>query len=115
VKVGRKAKDLLPLSTRQQRLAASFHPRALAMAADIGRGLPSVWHDDMRSAAGWGCVFAAAEYRVSKQGKDGWSAWAYHKVKSKIFDAWRSCKRRHELSYDPANPEHSWDCMRRIW
>jgi hypothetical protein len=89
--VGRNAKLINPLSLDRQRLAASFYGRALAIAATEGRGLPSYAHDDVRSAAGWGCVFAAAEWC---EARGPWEAFAYVRVRSKILDVIRSIRRR---------------------
>lgn len=85
------ARQLDPLTSEQAALAASFLGRALAMAASIGKDLPSLHHDEMRSAAGWGCVFAAAIY---DPGKGPWEPWAYWTVKRKLWTALRDAKRR---------------------
>lgn len=90
-----------PLTAEQASLAASFHGRALAMAASVGRGLPSLYHDDMRSAAGWGCVFAAALYEPAT---GPWEPWAYWTVKKKLWDALRDARRRQSRTLEFGPP-----------
>lgn len=95
--MGRRARDLDPLDDRRRALAGGFYGRALAIAASLARGLPSHVHDDVRSAAGWGCVYAAATW---EPGRGDWEPYAYHKVRAKVLDAIRSARRRLDKHLD---------------